>query len=207
MCVARNARAPPCGAAVPRFLLTVRSLPTSSLQVEDEWAAELLAVETRYAALRQPLQKERSDVIGRIPGFWANVFASDVLVSPLITPSDAAVLAHVTHFEVETMAGLDFALMLRLEDGNPFCDGPMRKDFRTGKEGHTTATSSIAWRRDTPQGREATATFVPGALTFFSWFSCAQTFAVGHRDGLAEHLAEVYRNPLLQLLPRGTGKP
>lgn len=180
---------------------------TSTWQVEDEWAAELLTVETRYAALRQPLQKERSDVTGRIPGFWANVFASDVLVSPLITPSDAAVLAHVTHFEVETMAGLDFAFMLRLEDGNPFCDGPMRKEFRTGKEGHTTATSSIAWRRDTPQGREATATFVSGALTFFSWFSGAQTFAVGHRDGLAEHLVEVYRNPLLQLLPRGTSKP
>ena len=65
------------------------------LQVNDEASDKVLQVEQEYNLKRQPIYKERNQVISQMPDFWHLVFRGHDTLRPIITAEDEEGLAHL----------------------------------------------------------------------------------------------------------------
>jgi template-activating factor I len=73
---------------------------TYFVQVNEEASEKVLQVEQEYNLRRQPLYKERNEVIKQIPEFWTQCFRLHENLRELITVEDEQALAYLV--EVRT---------------------------------------------------------------------------------------------------------
>ena len=64
-------------------------------QVNDEASDKVLQVEQDYNMKRQPIYKERNEIIRQMPDFWHEVFRGHETIRQFITAEDEEGLAHL----------------------------------------------------------------------------------------------------------------
>ncbi|CEO97303.1 Nucleosome assembly protein (NAP) [Plasmodiophora brassicae] len=114
----------------------------------DEVAAEILMVERRYNALRQPVYAERQQVIKGIPRFWSLAFQSHEELRTVLDPVDLQILDHLSEVRIVEQEDIKSGYTIKMLFGkNPFFENTeLAKEFQFSDEGDLRVVSTdITW--------------------------------------------------------------
>jgi template-activating factor I len=71
-------------------------------KLNEDASEEILRVEQKFNKIRQPLYKNRTELISKIPNFWVTVFVNHPQLTNLLDENDEEALRHLTKLEVQT---------------------------------------------------------------------------------------------------------
>ncbi|EIE19346.1 NAP-domain-containing protein [Coccomyxa subellipsoidea C-169] len=83
------------------FLAALADVQDKLSEVNDEASDKVLQIEQEYNLKRQPIYKERNEIIRQMPDFWHEVFRGHEAIRPVITAEDEEGLAHLQEVSVE----------------------------------------------------------------------------------------------------------
>lgn len=186
--------------------------------LNEEASEEILKVEQKYNKLRQPHYKKRSDLIEKIPGFWATVFVNHPQLSSLLEGEDEEALQYLKKVEVQEFEDIKSGYKINFHfDKNPYFENDVLfKEFHLNDNGEPTCKSSqIKWKpgknltEDNTKSDARAAAGAGGAKKrahessslFFSWFN-------DHSEASSDDFGEVIKddiwpNPLQYFLAQG----
>lgn len=117
--------------------------------LNEEASEEILKVEQKYNKLRQPHYKKRSELIEKIPGFWATVFVNHPQLSSLLEGEDEEALQYLKKVEVQEFEDIKSGYKINFHfDKNPYFENDILfKEFHLNDNGEPTCKSSqIKWK-------------------------------------------------------------
>uniref|UniRef100_A0A8C0ZLE6 Protein SET n=1 Tax=Castor canadensis TaxID=51338 RepID=A0A8C0ZLE6_CASCN len=161
----------------------------------EQASEEILKVEQKYNKLRQPFFQKRSELISKIPNFWAT-FVSHPQVSALLGEEDEEALRYLTRVEVTEFE--DIKSRYRIDfyfDENPYFENKvLSKEFYLNESGDPSSKSTeIKWKSGKDLTKSSSQTQNKASRkrqhkepeSFFTWFT-------DHSDAGADELGEYY---------------
>ncbi|CAK7308667.1 Protein SET [Vulpes lagopus] len=113
--------------------------------LNEQASEEILKVEQKYNKLRQPFFQKRSELMAKIPNFWATTFVNHPQVSALLGEEDEEALHYLTRVQVtefEDIKSIDFYF-----DKNPhFENKVLSKEFHHESGDPSSKSTEIKWK-------------------------------------------------------------
>lgn len=190
----------------------IDNLQTQIDQLNEKASEEILQVEQRYNAQRQPHFSARAQLIKQIPKFWVTVFVNHPQISALLDEEDEEALHYLTSVEVEEFEDIKSGYRIKfLFTENPyFSNTVITKEFLLSDSGEQTCKSStIEWKANMDlTKRQSEVNAKSGSKrqheepeSFFSWFNDQSE---GGTDEVGELIKDdIWPNPLQYYLGAG----
>jgi len=150
-------------------------------ELTEKASVEILVVEQKYNKLRKPHYKERNEIIKKIPGFWAQVFANHPQVSAILSERDDETLSHLESLEVEEFEDIKSGYKISFHfKSNPFFENDVLvKEFHISDENGSSKSTPIQWKpgknflskSDVKAGTKRTKDDLNGPSSFLGWYS------------------------------------
>ncbi|BDA43714.1 probable NAP1-related protein 1 [Coccomyxa sp. Obi] len=194
-------------AAENDFLSALEEVQEKLIEVNEEASDKVLQVEQEYNVKRQPIYKERNQVISQMPDFWHMVFRGHDTLRPIITAEDEEGLAHLVEILVEEAPDIKsgFKIVFTFLENHFFQNTVLEKDIRYHEDGsYEIKTIGPQWQPG--QSLTEVAVYEGGkptgkkrkrdALSFFSWLE--GSMPEDSQVEIAEIIKEqIWPNPLL----------
>jgi len=163
-------------------------------QINEKASKEILKIERDYSLKRNPLYKQRADLIAQVPQFWATTFRKHAVMASVL---DSGTLNffddYLKALDVQDTTHVEYGytLTFHFEENPFFANEFLSKTFQIGEDSTLGTTStSIEWK----EGKEMASISAlgddndPEALSFFSWFD-----KNGIIDDGSEELGEIIK--------------
>jgi len=142
-------------------------------KLNDEAAEEIVQIERKYAAKRQPIYKERNAVIKRIPNFWKTALMNHSLLIECFSNEDQEVLNYLDELEVEhysedTKEGYKIITKFKPNlwfKNTTFTKEIIADDANPGR--YNVVSSKVDWK----EGKDLTQRAEEDQGFFFMWFA------------------------------------
>ncbi|CAL8468334.1 g7874 [Coccomyxa elongata] len=194
-------------AAENEFLSALEEVQEKLIEVNDEASDKVLQVEQEYNLKRQPIYKERNQVISQMPDFWHLVFRGHETLRPIITAEDEEGLAHLVEMLVEEAPDIKsgFKIVFTFLENHFFQNTVLEKDIRYLEDGsYEIKTTGPQWQPG--QSLTEVAVYEGGqptgkkrkrdTLSFFSWLE--GSMPEDSQVEIAEIIKEqIWPNPLV----------
>jgi template-activating factor I len=186
-------------------------------KLNEDASEEILRVEQKFNKIRQPLYKNRTELISKIPNFWVTVFVNHPQLTNLLDENDEEALRHLTKLEVQEFEDIKSGYKINFyfdSAKNPFFDNEiLSKEFHLNESGEPSCKSTqIKWKtgknlvedgKNDLQDKNGSARKRGHnePSLFFSWFN-------DHTEASADDFGEVIKddiwsNPLQYFLSQG----
>lgn len=168
-------------------------------KLNEHASEEILKVEQKYNKLRRPYFSKRSDIIDKVPNFWATTLINHPQVSALLSEEDEECLQFLTKLDVEEFEDVKsgYKIIFHFSSNSFFENEVISKQFQLSQTGETKSSASdIKWKptKDLTQkgsGKKPGQKRSAGEdqESFFQWFS-------DHGDAGADELGEVIKDDI-----------
>jgi hypothetical protein len=163
-------------------------------RLNEQASEEILKVEQKYIKLRQPHFVKRSDLVAKIPNFWATAFINHPQISALLTEDDEDALQFLERVEVQEFDDIKTGYKINFHFGeNPYFENKcITKEFHLNETGEPSSKSTpITWKPGKnlvkPPAAKGNKRSHDEQDSFFGWF-------MNHKDAGADELGEVIKD-------------
>ncbi|CAJ0584860.1 unnamed protein product, partial [Mesorhabditis spiculigera] len=163
-------------------------------KLSEKATTEMIEIEKKFIAEKQPHYATRNALCNDIPEFWYKAFMQHPEVSELITDEEEKALSYLTHFEVDEHSepGDGFKLIFKFKENPYFQNDAIIKHYKTSEPHGSSSVTPIVWKGGElgKLGDDDDS----GWLSFFAWMRSEQQPEI---DQLAELLKdELWSHPL-----------